>query len=638
MREFINIIETVLAEGGNVFKNPDKTPATQRINKADVDGTVKFLEKIVDFDFSKKKNKETGLPLAYLGSTGQAATSGDIDLAIDSKSMSKADLVAKLVSWLELNKLDPAQYLKVGAEVHFKTAINGNPKNGFVQTDFNVYDTDKFDWSVFYNSQKAGSQYKGRHRAVLLSSIAKALNLKLGGNGLFDRATNELVTADPDKAAAILLGKGHNRQDLGNVETIYTSLKSDPNKDAKLKDFREFIATEKLPEPQTVQEDGEAPGAAVQPAQAAQPAKLAPLSKQELINILKAQGYTDIKIKGNILKVLVQLPEKNKTIFRKGILADILTNLKRNLHEYGPKESHESKFGSIGGVAFDKSPLGVAVKDVGKQEEKSAGVANEKQLASILQSVIEKYKSVNIVFKDTRGNTLSIENANKVEETGKKTKDRRKADVEIFSPEKKLPVSLKQLDAEFWESADKLYGQKAKEIVEKLVDEGVVTLSLIQKPGVTPYYQLNKEIVIEPTEEESMKTIFGSDINPAGGIIIQTFKPEHFSQVNNNVTVDAHAIIKSKEDIPESHLMYWLIRNNATRSMGGIRGLRIMAVTGQRAFGHRGDKPVVVVDGGGNVLSTTGRVKKNPEDEKMATPISMKPSTDVGGVGREKRK
>ena len=33
-------------EGGNIFKNPTGEPATQRINQADVDPTIAWLEKI----------------------------------------------------------------------------------------------------------------------------------------------------------------------------------------------------------------------------------------------------------------------------------------------------------------------------------------------------------------------------------------------------------------------------------------------------------------------------------------------------------------------------------------------------------------------------------------------------------------
>ena len=40
----------ILNEGGNVFKSPDGAEATQRINKADVEPTLKWLEKITGLD------------------------------------------------------------------------------------------------------------------------------------------------------------------------------------------------------------------------------------------------------------------------------------------------------------------------------------------------------------------------------------------------------------------------------------------------------------------------------------------------------------------------------------------------------------------------------------------------------------
>ena len=55
----------ILGEGGNVFKDADGNPRTQRINLADIKPTVAWLEKI------------TGLPLVdnMLGSTGTKPTS-----------------------------------------------------------------------------------------------------------------------------------------------------------------------------------------------------------------------------------------------------------------------------------------------------------------------------------------------------------------------------------------------------------------------------------------------------------------------------------------------------------------------------------------------------------------------------------
>ena len=76
----------ILNEGGNVFKDADGAPKTQRINQADVEPTVAWLEKL------------TGLPLLdnMLGSTGQKPTSGDLDLAVDINNTSKEEALSAL--------------------------------------------------------------------------------------------------------------------------------------------------------------------------------------------------------------------------------------------------------------------------------------------------------------------------------------------------------------------------------------------------------------------------------------------------------------------------------------------------------------------------------------------------------------
>jgi hypothetical protein len=90
-----------------------------------------------------------------------------------------------------------------------------------------------------------------------MSSIAKKLGLKVGANGMFSRTTNELVQGgmDPDYVASVLLGRGATRDNLKNVESIYAALSNDPDRDAKLEDFREYLAREGHREPEmTVRE------------------------------------------------------------------------------------------------------------------------------------------------------------------------------------------------------------------------------------------------------------------------------------------------------------------------------------------------------------------------------------------------
>jgi hypothetical protein len=375
------------------------------------------------------------------------------------------------------------------------------------------------------------------------------------------------------------------------------------------------------------------------------------------IEQIAQQAGFETRASGNKLSVMAQIPDgAKKNEFRKAIFRDLLSTFLQKAPDLEPFVGVDAKISSLGFIGFKNDNTKVVVKDLGVQGEKSAGVANEAELASLLQSMVEKYKSIDVEFRDPRGKTLTLNNVTEVEMVGKDVKERKKADVVLKSDTKRLPVSLKKLDAETWESADTMFGKKAREIIDDLVDKGVVELKKL--PG-DDGYALSKEIVVEPTEEEAMNAVFGSDINPEGGIVIQTFKPEHFVQEENKITIECHAVIKTKEDIPESHLMVWLIRNNAGRLSKslGIRGLRPMASVLTRAIGRRGDKDVILVDKDGNVVERPAAQSvnqpKRPEDmtdrlDKLtdkrltgpgarAARSEIEPRTDAGTLGRDRR-
>ena len=244
----------MLTEGGNVFKDAQGQPLTQRINRADVPATIKWIEGVTGVDFSKDIDPATKTPIKWLGSTGKAASSGDLDLAVDINEINKDALAAKLSQYIQGQAQDPREWVVKKGEVHFKTPIAGDAKNGYVQTDFMFFPN--LDWGTFFYAGGTDSAYKGVYRNILMSSIAKQLGLKVGANGMFSRATNQLVNGgmEPDYVASVLLGKGHDRKSLKNVETIYQALAKDPQRDAKLTDFREYLAREGLQEPGQVKE------------------------------------------------------------------------------------------------------------------------------------------------------------------------------------------------------------------------------------------------------------------------------------------------------------------------------------------------------------------------------------------------
>ena len=307
-------------------------------------------------------------------------------------------------------------------------------------------------------------------------------------------------------------------------------------------------------------------------------------------------------VKGNNIEVLIDTPPKNKDAFRKEVLLTLLKGLKPAKATYDPLGS------SIGRIVFADNPTKIYVKDIGKKGDNSAGIGNEKVIAEMIEKVIENHGFANVTFVDDQKRKLTIKNVTQVDISGRSSGTRKhggevkKADVVLRSRRGQLPVSIKKINAEYWESADTYYGAKAGALIKKLRQEGYIKLLKTDKPGIL---KLSKEIVVEPTEQEAQHVIFGGDINPEGGVIIQTFLPEHFVQDGAKVTIQAHAVIKTKEDIPESHLMMWLIRNDSSRNIAaiGIPGVRVYAAAYKRAIG-KGDKNIVLVDTSGKVVKS----------------------------------
>ena len=238
-----------LLEGGNVFKDAEGKPVTRRIQKSEIPGTVQWLEKVTGLDLSQDRD-DAGVPVKWLGSTGKKSDSGDLDLAVDSNTTTKAELKGLLDAWAKRNNQDPKEWTRLtGEAVHFKTPIQGDPKRGYVQTDFMFMPN--MEWGTFWLGGGTGSAYKGMYRNILMSSIAKALGLKASAKGIISRQTDGVITLDPDQAAGILLSPNlKNRANLKTVESIYKALAMDPDRDAKLADFRDYLAREGVKEPE----------------------------------------------------------------------------------------------------------------------------------------------------------------------------------------------------------------------------------------------------------------------------------------------------------------------------------------------------------------------------------------------------
>jgi hypothetical protein len=224
----------ILAEGGNVFKSPDGTIQTKRIELKDIKPTLQHLEKI------------TKLPLVNntLGSVGKKESSGDIDVAVDPLFMTKDQLVQNLKKYVEsINGGDPSQWVKKsGISVHFKMPIRNDPSLGFVQVDFMFHGGGPAEeqWLKFgMFSAGDSSEYTGADRNLLMSSVAKALGMKYSWQkGLIRREDETPISKDPNVIAKKMFGPRYNQDVFLSVETLQDAIHKTPQ---LVKDFQKLV-------------------------------------------------------------------------------------------------------------------------------------------------------------------------------------------------------------------------------------------------------------------------------------------------------------------------------------------------------------------------------------------------------------
>ena len=251
-----------LFEGGNVFKSPDKQPLTQRIATKDVPATIDFLEQITGLDFTKELDPDDKKPVKWLGTTGRKEdpdgtfelnSSGDLDLSVDAREISKEQLITKLADWCRNNGVPEEEIFNKGTKktdgwikdagdnVHFRTPISGSQTNGFAQSDFMLTVNPKFQQGSMIGGK---GQYKGEHRHIVLSSLARARGFKYSPKfGLLHGDTNEPVENGDDwnVISKQLLGQTASTKDVKNVDAIIAYIIKLPNYDELVAGARETL-------------------------------------------------------------------------------------------------------------------------------------------------------------------------------------------------------------------------------------------------------------------------------------------------------------------------------------------------------------------------------------------------------------
>lgn len=197
----------LLKEGGNVFQG------TRRITKDEIFATLKQLDKAFNYPLSQN----------LLGSTGKNPDSGDVDVAIDSSSMSRDSVKATAIQFADN---DTSSVKVIGNAVHLKCPIwdkSGTKTSDFAQVDLNVSSFPEYlKW--FYASNEV-SPLKGRDRNILLSAVAKQKGFAISNLGLRNRITKDTISRDPKQIAKLILGKTATEKDIYTVPNIISKLK-----------------------------------------------------------------------------------------------------------------------------------------------------------------------------------------------------------------------------------------------------------------------------------------------------------------------------------------------------------------------------------------------------------------------------
>ena len=196
---------------------------------------------------------------------------------------------------------------------------------------------------------------------------------------------------------------------------------------------------------------------------------------------------------------------------------------------------------SIGGVRYKGARF--LIKPEGLQGRNAPGLDNE----DILVNNIKKYLdegAENVIFKGENKDYVCKDVVG-VRDVGLDVAGGKKADIIIDGENETYPISVKKLNAGFWESADRRYKSVLMNLLDKINDGEVPPLGLRpyldvqgnEKKGIFVMYDTNTDkkisgvIVTGLPDKEENSIIFGSD---NAVVIYGTYTDNSFKLVGKN--------------------------------------------------------------------------------------------------------
>lgn len=283
---------------------------------------------------------------------------------------------------------------------------------------------------------------------------------------------------------------------------------------------------------------------------------------------LNVLGYTNLKQESS--KTISILTDENRV--------DVLEDVASKFCDMDAKYDPDKGSSSIGAVTA--GIYTIKARPASKQGKNSAGLANEDAFINNIKH-FTKDRCITVKISCQHKKQYIYENVVDVEEVGRDTSNRKKADVRLVLHDgTKVPISIKKDNAEMWESADSYYAESAKRIVD--LQESLGTIA-VEKTGSV--YRIAPNIAVRTSKEEKSAVVFGSDLLGHGFVAVRTFRKSDFelSECGNVLNVNVSKIIDSVDDLTQSNDIFFLIRNDSSRKGSKIRpGLRVLAVSGTR--------------------------------------------------------
>jgi len=230
----------------------------------------------------------------------------------------------------------------------------------------------------------------------------------------------------------------------------------------------------------------------------------------------------------------------------------------------------------------------------------SAGLGNENNLIACINNHLVRGTGTNesISIALVQGSrSVVINDVIRADSVGTQTAGRAKSDVNLVKVDGTVfPISLKQNNAQMWESADTLFGDRAKDVLSQLSRTGRIQLSR-NASGDVIFGNGVSGVAIPTTDDEATNVIFGSDILANGGAVLkQTFMSAQspncsWDPVSQTLTITGTKLYTQLSQVrgtDEEPVI--LIRRDSSRQAGlgrdrNWKGLRVLVVYRSRITG-----------------------------------------------------